>query len=392
MRFRLFLSPLMVFGASLLFALPVHAESPLPAEIRQASVLVQCENRQGSGTLVSADGYILTNAHVVADVESATAPKAAALCQIGIIDPSTEQLRYIYYATVTRWTFDPTHNQDFALLHIDRPHSRETLPGPFPFLKVWEFSRADERMWVMGFPGGDYTVQSGFIQGFSDGFVRTTAVFRPGNSGGTAINGTHALIGIPTRIVTITEDGKTQEIRYELVDIRAVLQWLDTFNPLERDRFFTFVDPERSRKSFAYVEQSSLECSYLARSISASAVFCLLPGDVRMTFPNEATFRSWYPDFHGVAGVPDESLAGFQLIRNVTYRPGTLVKSQTSPKVYVVSDAFGTLRWIPNEQTAIDVWGNNWGSLVHDIPDGFFANYSMGPDIPPTTTTAAILL
>lgn len=385
MRFRLFFFPILFVGAVFFVALPARADTALPENIRQASVLVQCENRQGSGTIVSADGYILTNAHVVADVEGATAPKAATLCQIGIIDPATEQLRYVYYATVTRWIFEPTRNQDFAILRIDRPRSRETLPGSFPFLKVWEFSHADERMWVMGFPGGDYTVQSGFIQGFSSGFIRTTAIFHPGNSGGTAVNSEHHLIGVPTRIVTITEDGKAQEVRYELVDIRAVLQWLDTFNPLERDRFFTFADPERSRKSFAYVEQSSLECTYLARSISASTVFCLLPGDERMAFPNEATFRSWYPDFQGVAAVPDESLAGFQLKRNVTYRPGTLVKSQTSLEVYVVADAFGTIRWIPNEQTAIDLWGSNWASLVHDISDGFFANYTIGPTIPSTT-------
>lgn len=371
-------------GLSLLITTPTAqaADPILPPEVRQATVFVQCGNRQGSGTIVSATGYVLTNAHVIADVESDAPIRPAAGCQVRLIDPDTERLRYTYEASVTRWTFDPTRNQDFALLQIGLPRSREALSGPFPYLKIWEFSTVDERMWVLGYPGGaNFTVQTGFIQGFSNGFIRTTAAFHPGNSGGTALNGAYNLIGIPTRIVTITEDGQTQEIRYELVDIRAILQWLDQFNPQERDRFFTFADPERSRRTFAFVDQSTLDCTYTVRVPSSSAVYCLLPGDERLIFPNEATFRSWYPSFDQVTRVPDTALSAFRIIRNVTHRPGTLVKSQTSPETYVVSDVFGTMRLIPNEARAIELWGANWASTVKDIPDEFFTNYTIGPPL-----------
>lgn len=373
--------------ASTVFFLPFVSASALsdmslPGSVRQATVLIQCGDRQGSGTIIHADGYILTNAHVVADVEASN-PKPATDCQVGIIDPATEKIRYIYRASVTRWIFEKTHNQDFAILHLDNATSRESLSKPFPFLKVWEFSQKDDRMWTLGFPGNEgFIVQSGFIQGFGNGYIRTTAVFRPGNSGGSAINGAYNLIGIPTRIVTITQDGQPQQIRYELVDIRAVLQWLDIYSLTERDRFFTFADPERSRRSFSFIDQSSLECDYIVRATSVSTIFCLLPDDQRMTFPNEPTFRSWYPTFADVDMVPDTSLADFRLVRNVTFRPGTLVKSQTLPEVYMVSDVFGTMRWIPTEARAIELWGPNWASTVRDIPDAFFVNYTIGPALP----------
>lgn len=378
---RLFL----LVGLGFLGFLPFSAHAAngegLPASVRQASVRVVCENRQGSGTLVSADGYVLTNAHVVANVDSAT-PKAASECRVGIIDPETEVIRYTYRARVDRWVLNSARNQDFALLRITTPISREEIFGDFPFLKIWEFSEENDRMWTIGFPGGTtYTVQAGYIQGFGNGFIRTTAVFRAGNSGGTALNAQYNLIGMPTRIVTITEDGKAQRINYELVDIRSVLQWLDSIGPNEHSRFFTFADPERSRRSISYIAQSSLECDYLVRAASVSTVFCLQPGQERFTFPTAATFLSWYPNFQGVETVEDGELAEFQLKRNVTLRPGTLVKSATFAQVYLVTDVFGTMRHIPSEERARELWGPNWASTVQDIPDEFFTNYTIGPPL-----------
>jgi hypothetical protein len=374
-----FLSVILLFPRAL-FAQEVQ-ENPLPTAFLQSSVRVICDTRQGSGTIISADGAILTNAHVVANVETSPV-QAAERCAIDVIDPETQAFRYRYEARVERWMFAQERNQDFALLRLTRALSPERLTPPFPFRPIWEFSEVNDRMWTLGYPsGGDLAIQPGYIQGFSQGFIRTTAVFRPGNSGGTALNERGELIGMPTRIVTITEDGKAQRIRYELVDIRAVLQWLDAIDPQERTRYFTFADPARSARSVAYIEQSSLECDYLARSVSASAVFCLLPGNIRHTFPNLTTYLSWYPSFEGIQTVPDEALADFRLSRNVTLRPGTLVKSQTMADTYLVTDIFGTMRHIPSEERAIELWGANWASLVRDIPDEFFTNYTIGPPL-----------
>lgn len=384
---------LFLFASLLALPLAGRAQSSetLPAEVRQATVRVVCENRQGSGTIISRDGYVLTNAHVVANVEGEN-PQPASECRVGIIDPATQVIRYTYRARVDRWTLNHANNQDFAILRLTTPVSREEVFGDFPFLKVWEFSQENDRMWTLGFPGGStFTVLPGYIQGFGNGFIRTTATFRPGNSGGTAVNERHHLIGIPTRIVTITEDGKAQRIRYELVDIRAVLQWLDTISPAERDRYFTFADPARSRLSVSFIAQSSLECDYVVRTRQGSTVFCLLPGDERLVFPNATTFLSWYPNFDAVETVPDEALRDFALKRNVTFRPGTLVKSQTYPEVYLVTDVFGTMRHIPSEARAIELWGANWASLVRDIPDEFFTNYAIGPELSDTQSTTTMI-
>jgi len=103
-----------------------------------------------------------------------------------------------------------------------------------------------------------------------------------------------------------------------------------------------------------------------------------LPGSERMVFPNEATFVSWFPNYSGVVTIPLEAMRTYKLLRNVTFKPGTLVKSYTSPQVYLVIDSFGTLRWISTEAKAIQLLGPNWASLVRDIPDEFFANYTLG--------------
>jgi hypothetical protein len=49
--------------------------------------------------------------------------------------------------------------------------------------------------------------------------------------------------------------------------------------------------------------------------------------------------------------------------------------------VYLVTDNHGTLRWIQNETVAKTLYGDGWAGFVKDVPDEFFANYTMGPAI-----------
>lgn len=100
----------------------------------------------------------------------------------------------------------------------------------------------------------------------------------------------------------------------------------------------------------------------------------------RYVFPDQFTYFSWYPDFKGVLTVTADALAKATIGGNVTYKPGSLVKIQTDPKVYVVSKG-GLLRWVPDEATAIAYFGTAWAKKVRDVPVVFFLNYVIGPPL-----------
>lgn len=114
---------------------------------------------------------------------------------------------------------------------------------------------------------------------------------------------------------------------------------------------------------------------------SIDTVYYLYNGS-RYVFPTEKTYKSWYADFSTVKTVPDSQLQTYPLGRqNVTYRPGMqLLKITTDPKVYAVSKG-GKLRWVQNEAVAKLLFGNDWAKQVHDLPDPFFINYTIGNPI-----------
>ncbi len=115
----------------------------------------------------------------------------------------------------------------------------------------------------------------------------------------------------------------------------------------------------------------------LIKMSGLSSVYYLAADGKRYVFPNEQTYFSWYSDFSGVVTIPQSELESYPLGANVTIRPGTkLVKITTDPKVYAV-EANGTLVWVPDEATAIALYGENWAKRVVDVPDGFFTNYSV---------------
>ncbi len=140
----------------------------------------------GSGVIMSADGYILTNNHVVAGATTVTVTLA------------DEQE---YAASVIGG--DP--KTDLAVVKIAAKH---TLPvatlGDSETLKVGD--------WVLaiGNPFGlDHTVTAGIVSakgriigaGPYDDFIQTDASINPGNSGGPLINMQGDIVGINTALV-----------------------------------------------------------------------------------------------------------------------------------------------------------------------------------------------
>lgn len=363
-----------------LWSFAAHADD-IPFVVRQASVWVHCGSRQGSGTVINSEkGYVLTNAHVVLNLTT-NKPET---CEVAFINDSSLKPTIFYDASWDRFVYDDTNNRDFAILKIGAPQQRERIPS-FPFLMTDEFSKVGDPISVIAYPhttDGTQVVTTGTISGLNAGIITTDAKISPGASGGSGVNADWHLIGISTRILLQEiSPGVEQVVDYELVDLRAVLTWLDTFGTNMHDEYFTHADFARYHGPQTYVNIDTLSCTLLAKTTLSTTVYCLKPDGTRTVFPNDVTYFSWFGDFSATVTVSLEQLAGYRLVSNVTMKPGTLVKIDTDPKVYIVADALGTLRWIETEAQARQLFGDGWAGFVKDIPDTFFTNYHIGSPI-----------
>ncbi len=125
---------------------------------------------------------------------------------------------------------------------------------------------------------------------------------------------------------------------------------------------------------------------------SLPAVYYLASDGKRYVFPNEKIYFSWYENFSGVSEINDSTLASYDLGGNVSYRPGThLVKIQSNSTVYAVEPG-GMLRAIDSEETASTLYGSDWASRVHDLPDSFFSYYTVTNELDETVYPEGSLL
>ena len=174
----------------------------------------------GSGVIISADGYVVTNNHVVGDnvreITVALSDKRAIKGRVIGVDPTT----------------------DIALLKIDV----KGLPGV-----VWGDSnqlRVGEWVLAIGSPYQlNQTVTAGIVSatgrtglGFADyeDFIQTDAAINRGNSGGALLNARGDLIGINTGI--FTEAGGYQGIGFAVPSnlARRVVDDLMKFGEVRR--------------------------------------------------------------------------------------------------------------------------------------------------------------
>jgi len=154
-------------------------QSPIPREQRERSL--------GSGVIVSPDGYILTNNHVVegaTDIQVALSDKRELKGRVVGRDPKT----------------------DLAIVKIDAKNLPTLALGDSSKLQVGDYVLA------IGDPFGvGETVTQGIvsatgraglnIEGYED-FIQTDAAINPGNSGGALIDTRGDLVGINTAILS----------------------------------------------------------------------------------------------------------------------------------------------------------------------------------------------
>ncbi|MEJ2584965.1 MAG: trypsin-like peptidase domain-containing protein, partial [Robiginitalea sp.] len=141
----------------------------------------------GSGVIVSPDGYIVTNNHVIA--------KANQL-MVTLNNNKTYEASVIGTDPVT----------DIALLKVD-------TEAPLPYLVFGDSDNVKVGEWVLAV-GNPFnltsTVTAGIVSakarnlGRNQSFIQTDAAVNPGNSGGALVNTNGELIGINTAITSQT--------------------------------------------------------------------------------------------------------------------------------------------------------------------------------------------
>lgn len=355
----------------------IAADATVPSATANAVAYVVCADRQGSGALINAvQGYVLTAGHVAMDIET---KKTAESCSVGFSTDASLKPKTFYKATVVKAVFDERTERDFAVLavgaHLSGPQG---LPAP---LKTDEFAIPGDPVRVLGFPSGAQTLQQsdGFINGYNRGSLSGSAGIAEGNSGGPVVDKDGDIVGVATRVTYVVDEDTGQKTisHYESGDVLGFLNWLDKDATGSHDAFVTHADPARFDGAPYVAREESPGCEYVVRTAESPTLFCLLPNGDRLVFPNEATFFSWYPDYLVVRYALVKDLAPYRLIGNVTYKAGALIKITTDPRVYVIIDSFGTLRWIPSEERAAQVFGSGWAAKVRDVPDVFFTDYAV---------------
>jgi pSer/pThr/pTyr-binding forkhead associated (FHA) protein len=180
----------------------------------------------GSGSLLSPEGYVLTNFHVVGNPDNGKYYNREEWVWIGLNwdNPENEPDTF-YRAEIIRADKD----YDLALVHIYALEKGGDLPTDlrFPFLPIGNSDelKIGESLAVIGYPGlggSTPTFTRGTVSGFlldedlniERGWIKTDAEVNPGNSGGMAINSRGELIGVPTQVYFGTDvTGKISEIR-----------------------------------------------------------------------------------------------------------------------------------------------------------------------------------
>jgi serine protease Do len=178
-------------------SLPMRAVRDLVNQLGEAVVQVRTPGGLGSGFILSADGFLMTNFHVI---EGET--------QISVEvyhskDGQLERKTYKQVRIVAVNKFD-----DLALLKIedrDAPRFAHVALGDADALAV------GERVFAIGSPLGlERTVTEGILSTKTGEFqgelyLQTTAQINPGNSGGPLFDLTGAVVGVTNMKITFGE-------------------------------------------------------------------------------------------------------------------------------------------------------------------------------------------
>ncbi len=174
-------------------------------QIKESAVTIVTDSGHGSGVVVSSDGYVLTNAHVVGKQK-----------EVGILIGNNN-----YEASVIR----VAQVRDVALLKIDQ----------VPLLQVAKISQnkpvVGAELFVVGTPldkALSHTITRGIYSAYRDirglSYFQTDAAINPGNSGGPVFDESGEVVALTVAGI-FTRDGGGLNVNY-LIPVDSALQAL----------------------------------------------------------------------------------------------------------------------------------------------------------------------
>ncbi len=177
----------------------------------------------GSGTIISADGLILTNAHVVLSDRFYRVEDLIVSLTVADDAPPVRS----YYASIVQ----ADANLDIAIIKPYQDINGNNLNYSLlnlPFVPLGDSDELSlgESLVILGYPGigGEtITLTKGEVSGFTAespygnrAYIKTSATIAGGNSGGLAVNERGELIGVPTAV-------GSGDLEDDIVDCRALL-------------------------------------------------------------------------------------------------------------------------------------------------------------------------
>jgi serine protease Do len=154
-----------------------------------AVVSVSAGSSTGSGSIISSDGLVLTNAHVVAN--------ATGTVSVTLADGRRLSAEVIAFGD---------SGLDLAMLRIRSQNKLPALP-----IAAAGSAQVGQRAFAIGNPFGRFqgTFTVGIVSRIDRqrGLIQTDAAINPGNSGGPLLNGQGELIGVNTAIFTNRQGG-----------------------------------------------------------------------------------------------------------------------------------------------------------------------------------------
>lgn len=192
--------------------LPILKAIPFESVVQIVTFYYDDNNRlvpgwTGSGTVISPDGLILTNSHVV--LPDRFFPVDALAVAFSSAEDRPPQLRF--YAEVLQ----ADESLDIAVIRIVSDMNgtlldNATLNLPYVPLGDADNLRLGDAITILGYPGiggQTITLTRGEVSGFTSeagrgprAFIKTSATIAGGNSGGLAADAQGYLIGIPTQL------------------------------------------------------------------------------------------------------------------------------------------------------------------------------------------------